>query len=33
MDFFVEGQKFPVMMITLEDGTQLCFNAGDCPRF
>ena len=33
MDFFVEGQKFPVMIITLEDGTQLCFNAGDCPRF
>ena len=33
MDFYVEGQKFPIMQITLEDGTQLCFTAGDCPRF
>ena len=33
MDFFVEGQKFPIMQITLEDGTTLCFSAVDCPRF
>lgn len=33
MDFFVEGQKFPIMQIRLEDGTTLCFTGGDCPRF
>ena len=33
MDFFVEGQKFPIMQIRLEDGTTLCFSAVDCPRF